>query len=116
MKYFYIACFSLFLFSCKKCKHPAVSSLRETQWDLYFKNNSSFTFYAHSTLYFRGDDSIFNYRNFDTVSGTWNENSNHVSIDFNNGDRYSGTILSTDSISGTLSASGNQGIWYAKKK
>ena len=107
---------SLLLFSCKKkCTYIPVS-LSETHWDLYFKNNSSFTFYATSLLYFKANDSIYNYRNFDTVSGTWNVNQDIVYIDFVNGDKYSGNIISDDSINGTLTASGNSGVWYAEKK
>ncbi len=103
------------LFSCKKNCHSVIS-LQETHWDLYFKNNSSFNFYATSDLYFKADKTAENYRNFDTVLGNWSQDNSAVSISFNTGDQYTGTIITNDSISGTLTASGNDGVWYAKKR
>ena len=117
MKYVIIVSISMFFFSCKKCKDNfSVVSLPETKWDLYYKNNSTFTFYAKSLIYFKENKSIDNYRNFDTVTGNWEVNENIVSINFDSGDKYSGEVFTDDSISGTLTASGYNGVWYAKKR
>lgn len=116
MKYLFPIALSVFLLSCRKCKHAPVLSLQDSSWQLHFKNNSTFTFYAEAMLYFRADDSVFDYRNFDTLKGRWRQDQNQVYMNFNNGDAYSGTIQTADSLSGTLTASGNNGDWYALKK
>jgi hypothetical protein len=106
---------SLLLFSCKKCD-PVAASLNNTQWTLHYKNNSSFTFFAVSNLRFGGDASVLNYRNFDTVAGVWTQSEKVVSIQFDNGDAYSGSLVTDDSLSGTLTASASSGVWHAVKK
>lgn len=113
-----ISVFILFLsifISCKKCKENSIS-LTNSRWDLFFKNNSTFTFYAESELYFITSNSVLNYRNFDTLSGNWILDNNKLSIEFNNDDQYTSDYISQDSLSGTLKASGNNGVWYAKRK
>lgn len=105
----------LIVFSCKKnCVDKA--QLNETHWNLYFKNNNTFNFYAEAELYFKEDKSAINYRNFDTIYGDWITKENTVTINFKSGEKYTGNIITNDSISGTLTTAGNSGIWYATKK
>lgn len=117
MQKLYILPILFILFSCKKnCDNNSPNSLSETKWNLYFKNNNTFDFFAESDLYFKENKTIENYRNFDTVYGNWVANENTLTINFNNGDKYIGTLITNDSISGTLTAAGNNGVWYATKK
>ena len=117
MRKLFLLPFVIAAFSCKKKSDDNnLSVLNETHWKLYYKNNNTFSFYAASEIYFKENKSIDNYRNFDTLYGEWSENSNIVIIDFNNGDSYSGTLITNDSISGTLTATGSNGVWYATKK
>jgi uncharacterized protein (DUF2147 family) len=104
---------ALSLFSCKKKSIETGYALGETNWTLYFKNNSSFSFYAVSQLSFYTDYKVKNFRSADTILGTWKTKNNAVSINFESGDVYTGTIFSDDSISGSLTASGSNGDWYA---
>lgn len=100
------------LFSCKK---PV--DLSETHWTLYYKHNPTFSFYAESDLYFKKDNIIENARNFDTLTGTWYADKKKLNIYFTNDDKYEGTIVSSDSITGTLLLpSGDHGTWFAKRK
>lgn len=105
--------FTAFL-SCKKCNDDTIG-LTGSRWNLFFKNNSTFTFYAEAELNFKTNSSVENYRNFDTLTGNWLLENNTISIAFNNGDQYNGILITSDSISGTLTASGNNGFWYATK-
>ena len=83
------------LFSCKK---PV--DLSETHWTLYYKHNPTFSFYAESDLYFKKDNI-----------------KKKLNIYFTNDDKYEGTIVSADSITGTLLLpSGDHGTWFAKRK
>ncbi len=117
MRNLFILFFVLITFSCIKHQNDnaASISLSETYWKLYYKNNTSFDFYAKSNLYFKQNNLVDNSRNFDTIPGTWSVNTNKVSINFNNGDKYTGTAITNDSMVGTLSASGNNGVWYATR-
>ncbi len=113
--------FILFLvlacFSCNKNVQEDLGlPLGETKWNLYFKNNSTFSFFAQSQLHFNSNKSVKNYRNFDSLTGTWKSKTDIVTINFDNGDIYNGTAITIDSISGILTASGNNGIWYAIKQ
>lgn len=100
------------LFSCKKD-----INLSETHWTVYFKHNSTFNYYAVSEFYFKNNDSVYNYRNFDTIKGRWILNNKKLNIDFLNDDKYEGNVVSSDSISGALLLpSGDHGVWYAKRK
>ena len=103
-------------FSCKKNCDSNANELNETHWNLYFKNNQTFNFYAESELYFIENKTIENYRNFYTIYGNWIVSGNTLSINFNNGDKYLGSLFTNDSISGTLTTVGNNGVWYATKK
>ncbi len=117
MQRIFIFFLAIGLFSCKK--KTEVNNgfpLAETNWSLHFKNNSTFTFYAQSQLSFYADSSVKNYRSSDTISGRWRTKSNAVSINFANGDVYTGTVITDDSLSGILSASGNSGDWYATRR
>jgi hypothetical protein len=115
MKYLVLLLLATSILSCKK-KCASTISLADTQWDLYFKNNNTFNFFAKSLVRFNKNDSAYNYRNFDTIAGTWKQNNAFMEIDFANGDVYTGIIATSDSISGTLTASGNNGVWYAIKE
>ena len=107
----------LSVLSCKKKTQDDIGlPLGETNWALHFKNNSTFTYFAESYLYFKANKEVNNYRNADTVSGTWKSVSKNVTITFNNGDIYNGTAVTAESIAGTLTASGNNGTWYAIKQ
>mgnify|MGYP000849539508 FL=1 len=100
-------------FSCKK----NCVDLNDTHWTLFYKHNSTFNYYAESDLYFKNDNSIENYRNFDTILGTWMSDKKKLKIQFNNDDEYEGTIVSSDSMAGTLILPhGDHGVWYAKRK
>ena len=111
-----IICSVALLGACKK-KRTTIADYSGTHWRLHFKNNSTFTFFAESELYFKDASNVDNYRNFDTLFGTWAvDQDNTLSIQFNNGDRYTGTPAGTDSLSGTLTASGNNGLWNAGKQ
>lgn len=101
------------LFSCKKESIETGYPLGGSSWTLYFKNNPTFTFYAESQLYFAADNKVINNRNADTLTGFWETKNNAVTIQFDNDDVYLGTIFTNDSIAGTLTASGNNGNWYA---
>lgn len=117
MKKLIIPLLMLAALSCKKESADDTGlALGETNWELHFKNNSSFTFFAVSQLYFKANRDVDNYRSADSVSGTWKSKSNTVIISFDNGDVYTGTAITPDSISGALSASGNNGIWYALRR
>jgi hypothetical protein len=118
MQKLYILPFLLIAFSCKKkcADHTSTISLNETRWNLHYKNNTTFNFYAESELYFKQNQTVYNYRNFDTIAGNWNANARTVTLNFNNGDQFSGTAITSDSISGTLTAAGNNGVWYATRK
>ena len=105
---------SMFLFSCKK--KNSIASLRETHWNLFYRNNNTFTFYALSEIYFKANDSVENERNFDTLRGAWTQSEDNMAIYFDNGDEYTGKLITNDSLAGTLTASGNHGDWYAKKQ
>ena len=106
----------LSVLSCKKKTDDVAGlALGETNWNLYFKNNSTFSFFAESHLYFKENKDVINYRSADTVSGKWKSIGSSVKITFDNGDIYNGSAVNSDSISGTLTASGNSGIWYATK-
>ena len=111
---------SLLVFTALSCKkntqEDAGLALGETNWNLHFKNNSTFNNYAESQLFFKADKNVQNYRNFDTISGTWKSTASNVTITFDNGDIYNGTAITSDSISGTLTASGNNGVWYATRR
>lgn len=100
--------------SCKKKKNEETSfSLKNTNWQLYYKSNNTFNFFALSHLSFKADYSVINYRNSDTLSGTWELDNSAVSVYYRNGDVYKGTLITTDSMSGTFTAFGSNGIWYA---
>lgn len=105
------------IFSCKK-KADVVNGypLSGTNWNLHFRNSPIFSFYAQSALSFNSDSSVQNFRSSDTVSGKWKTKSNDVTINFNNGDIYTGTVITDDSLAGTLTASGNNGDWYAIRR
>jgi hypothetical protein len=117
-KLFFLPLFAAILFSCKKHNDDNTSSiiLNDTRWNLHYKNNNTFSFFAESELFFKQNKNIDNYRNFDTISGNWSATNNTITINFNNGDKYTGTAISNDSISGTLTASGSNGTWYAVRK
>lgn len=117
MKKAFILFLTLSIFSCKKgcIEGEQAFQLNETKWDLFFKNNNTFSFYAKSEIYFKENKTIENYRNFDTIYGTWTSTENNLSINFNNGDKYIGSLITSDSISGTLTSAGNNGVWYATK-
>lgn len=102
-----------FLASCKEENEEADFPLGETNWQLYFKHNNTFSFFAESVLSFSDNNTVLNYRNADTVSGIWNTKGKTLTINFEDGDVYLGNIILDDSISGILSASNNNGIWYA---
>src|SRR4051812_24846354 len=87
------------LISCKKENNAATTSLRETHWNLFYKNNNTFTFFAQSEIYFKSNDSAENDRNFDTIRGSWSQSNASVNIHFNNGDAYTGKVITSDSIS-----------------
>src|SRR4051812_15374352 len=107
----------LLLFSCKKkCDNMNVISLSETNWDLYFKNNPAFTFFAKTHLYLKQDSTFDNYEAFDSTYGKWSQNNTDIKFNFDNGARYSGSIITADSLSGTLTVAGSNGVWYALKK
>ena len=116
MRKLYFLSLILMFFSCKKNCDNNANELNETHWNLYFKNNQTFNFFAESDLYFKENKSIENYRNFDTVYGSWNTSGNTLNINFNSGDKYVGSLITKDSISGTLTTAGNNGVWYATKK
>lgn len=111
--------FTFLILSVLSCKKKTEDDnglpLGETSWNLHFKNNSTFSFFAESNLYFKENKDVYNYRSADTISGTWKSTGNSVIITFDNGDIYNGAAVTSDSITGTLSASGNNGIWYATK-
>jgi len=106
----------LSIISCKKEKKENGLLLSNSSWNLYFKHNSTFNFYAQSHLYFDSDKKVTNFRNADTLHGEWESKGNNLSIIFNNGDKYNGNAITPDSLSGTLIASGNNGVWYAIRK
>lgn len=117
MQKLFIGLLLLSVFSCKKkTDNNTGFPFGGTNWNLHFKNNPTFSFFAESELYFDSDTSVQNYRNVDTVSGSWKSTPTTVTIDFYNGDVYNGTVITNDSISGTLSASGNSGVWYATRR
>ncbi|MFN8283587.1 MAG: hypothetical protein U0U67_10260 [Chitinophagales bacterium] len=112
MKNIVLLLFVFLLFSCKKD-----INLSETHWTLYYQYNSTFNFYAESDLYFKQNYDLENYRNFDTVSGTWYVNKKNVNFYFVNDDRYEGKIINADSMTGTLLLPhGDHGVWHAKRK
>ncbi|HOY41208.1 MAG TPA: hypothetical protein PK546_06260 [Chitinophagales bacterium] len=116
-----ILLFSLVIFINISCKKGCIEGeqglpLENTNWNLYFKNNSTFTFFAESQLYFNANKEVVNYRSADTINGNWESSNSDVTLTFSNGDIYNGTAITSDSISGTLTASGNNGIWYATKR
>lgn len=115
MRNLFILFFLFMIFSCKKNNDGQNTSfsLSETNWKLYYKQNTTFNFYALSKLYFKQNNTVDNYRNFDTISGTWTLNTKEVYFNLDNGDKFKGTAITNDSISGTLIASGNNGVWYA---
>jgi hypothetical protein len=117
MRYVYlILCSVVLLGACKK-KKIQVTDYTGTHWRLFFKNNPTFSFFAESKLYFKDEANVDNYRNFDTLYGQWVvDDDNTLTIHFTNGDQYIGTVISSDSLSGTLKASGNNGVWSAKKE
>ncbi|HRH57844.1 MAG TPA: hypothetical protein PLS10_09335 [Chitinophagales bacterium] len=106
----------LSVLSCKKKTEDITGlSLGETNWNLHFKNNNTFSFFAISHLYFKENKDVYNYRSADTISGKWKSSGSSVTITFNNGDIYNGSAVTSDSLTGTLTASGNNGVWYATK-
>ena len=109
------ACLISFV-ACKKEKNATGISLSNTNWELHFKNNSTFSFYAQSRLVFDGNNHVNNFRFSDTPSGTWNAVGDAVTLQFTNGDTYNGKAITADSLSGTLTAYGSSGLWYAIKK
>lgn len=117
MQRLFISVFIFCAIACKKhTQEPSGLPLGETNWNLHFKNNNTFTFFAESHLYFKSSKDVENFRSVDTIAGTWKSAGHEVTITFNNGDIYTGTAITSDSISGTLSASGNNGVWYAIKR
>lgn len=117
MRNLFILICILSIISCKKNKNNNLAfTLNETNWNLFFKTNTTFDFYAKSSLYFRQDNTVDNYRNFDTLSSTWTLDANTVAFNFSNGEKYIGTVITIDSIAGTLTSSGNNGVWYAIRK
>ena len=117
MQKFFFLLIILGAFSCKKNTDDNTGfPFSGTNWNLYFKNNNTFTFFAESELYFTSDTTVQNYRSSDTVSGRLKSTPTTVTINFEDGDVYNGTIITNDSISGTLSASGNSGVWYATRR
>lgn len=102
--------------SCKKETPDNGLAFSNTNWNLYFKHNSSFTFYAQSRLAFDANKGVTNFRFSDTLTGDWTSMGNAVTINFSNGDTYKGTAITADSLSGTLTASGSEGVWYATKQ
>ncbi len=116
-----IVAFSIVILSCEKNNSNNTTVINQyplsgTNWDLYYKSNSTFTFYALSKIDFKSDSTCLNYRNFDTLVGTWRQNNASLNISFSNGDKYNGTFYSIDSITGTTVVTGNNGLWYANKK
>ncbi|MFN8238543.1 MAG: hypothetical protein U0T77_10270 [Chitinophagales bacterium] len=112
----FIFCTILLLSACKK-KKTTVADFTGTHWRLHFKNNPTFSFFAESELFFKDATNVDNYRNFDTLYGTWAvDDDNNLSVKFDNGDLYTGTLITDDSLSGTLKASGNNGVWNARKQ
>ncbi len=116
MRVLFISVIILSLISCKKEKNAKGISLSNTNWELHFKNNSTFSFYAQSRLVFDGNNHVNNFRFSDTLSGTWNAVGDAVTLQFTNGDTYNGKAITADSLSGTLTAYGSSGLWYAIKK
>ena len=115
MRKLFILSLLLAFFSCKKNEdnNAATIALSETHWNLHYKYNNTFNFFAVSNLYFKQNNTIDNYRNFDTISGAWSAIKDSVTLNFSNGEKYTGTAITDDSISGTLTAIGNTGVWYA---
>ncbi len=100
------------LFSCKKSVN-----LSETRWTLYYKNNPTFNFYAKSEIYLKSNNTIENYRNFDTIYGTWTHIKENVTFQFINDAKFEGNLIASDSMKGTLLLpSGDRGDWSAKRK
>ncbi len=115
MRLLFMSIILLSLISCKKETTTTGISLSNTNWELHFKNNSTFSFYAQSRLIFDENNHVNNFRFSDTLTGVWNSEGNSVILQFSNGDIYKGKAITVDSLSGTLTASGNSGIWYAIK-
>ena len=113
MKNLYLLFVAASIFSCKKND----INLSETRWTLYYKHNPTFNFYAKSDIYFKNENLVENDRNFDTLTGTWFADKKKLNIYFTNDDRYEGTIVNSDSMTGTLLLPhGDHGVWYAKRK
>ncbi|HNM31641.1 MAG TPA: hypothetical protein PKM51_02730 [Chitinophagales bacterium] len=115
MRVLVISLLLLAMAACKKEKASQGLALNNTNWELHFKNNPSFSFFAKSQLVFDGNKRVSNFRFSDTLVGTWNTEGNAVTLQFTNGDTYKGKAITADSLSGTLTASGNSGVWYAIK-
>lgn len=116
MRVLVISLLLLAMASCKKEKASQGLALNNTNWELHFKNNSTFSFYAQSRLIFDENKRVSNFRFSDTLVGAWISEENTVTLQFTNGDTYKGKAITSDSLSGTLTAYGSSGVWYAIKK
>lgn len=116
-KYPILLLFTVSFFSCKKnCAKINDENISETHWDLFYKYNSTFTFFAQSKLYFKSDNTVQNFRSADTTEGSWSQNNSAIELKFTNGEQLNGFLINTDSLSGTSKVAGNTGVWYAIKK